>query len=585
MDNKVTKHWLMIWGLVLALVLGLLRVSTAAELVVCPEGCKYSFIQTAIKAASPGDIILVSDGTYVENINFLGKAVTVQSVNGPERTTINGNGRGSVIVFASYEGVESVLDGFTVTNGSGTVKESDSYGGGIYCYNSSPTIKNCLITRNSATYFGGGIYAYYSSPTIEGCTIYKNRAVGANNLGFGGGLYFAYSSPNIVRSIISGNTAISSGGGIACGGNSFPLIIDCYINNNIAKEGGGIFCSDYNSSPIINNCVINGNRAFKIGGGIALSDNSTAKINACKISNNLASSGGGGAIAAKNDSQVQFTNCTINSNTAAGDGGAVICLNNTVPVFINCTISGNRTSGQGGAVAGSGGSIPIFINSILWGNSLGGSDEVYVASDSYIDIVYSNVEGSWPGEGNINANPLFVGKGDYHLKANSPCINSGTSDNVPADDIDGELRPMGKGYDMGSDEFRVMCTDADKDGFAVEGGACGAVDCDDTRKELNPESVEICDGVDNNCNGKIDEGVIITYYQDGDGDGFGDSAMFVEACQQPEGYVEDNTDCNDYDAGINPTVREVDMDKCTDGLDNDCNGVEDSDEPGCAKWF
>jgi len=73
-------------------------------------------------------------------------------------------------------------------------------------------------------------------------------------------------------------------------------------------------------------------------------------------------------------------------------------------------------------------------------------------------------------------------------------------------------------------------------------------DCNDGEEDINPAAAEVCDGIDNNCDGNIDEGVLTTYYRDMDGDGFGNPAMTQQACAQPSGYVTNNTDCDDNDA-------------------------------------
>ncbi len=98
-------------------------------------------------------------------------------------------------------------------------------------------------------------------------------------------------------------------------------------------------------------------------------------------------------------------------------------------------------------------------------------------------------------------------------------------------------------------------------------------DCDDTHASFHPGAAEICDGLDNNCNGEIDEGVKTTFYRDADGDGYGNAAITTQACSAPSGYVNNNTDCNDANAAINPGATEV-----CDGLDNNCNGTIDE---GC----
>jgi hypothetical protein len=119
-------------------------------------------IQAGINAAGNGDTVLVSPGTYVENINFNGKIIKVRSSNGSKKTIINGNHAGPVVTFASGETSKSLLSGFTLTNGLASPASGDS-GGGIYCKNSSPTIQNNTINANTAA-IGGGIEVFGGSP-------------------------------------------------------------------------------------------------------------------------------------------------------------------------------------------------------------------------------------------------------------------------------------------------------------------------------------------------------------------------------------------------------------------------------------
>ena len=99
------------------------------------SGYSYTTIQAAIDAARTGDLVLVHDGTYVENIDFRGMAIRVRSENGAEKTTIDGNQSGSVVTFNQNEGTESILDGFSIKNGN----SSGIIGG------SSPTITTALF--------------------------------------------------------------------------------------------------------------------------------------------------------------------------------------------------------------------------------------------------------------------------------------------------------------------------------------------------------------------------------------------------------------------------------------------------------
>ena len=117
---------------------------------------QYPKIQQAIDAAVEGDTVLVAPGTYVETIDFKGKGITVKSEEGPLVTTLDGNLDGSVVTFKTREDSDSVLDRFEITNGSGTPQfGSYTYGGGIYCRFSSPTIRNNIITGNTTSSIGG----------------------------------------------------------------------------------------------------------------------------------------------------------------------------------------------------------------------------------------------------------------------------------------------------------------------------------------------------------------------------------------------------------------------------------------------
>ena len=113
--------------------------------------------------------------------------------------------------------------------------------------------------------------------------------------------------------------------------------------------------------------------------------------------------------------------------------------------------------------------------------------------------------------------------------------------------------------------------DADGDGYFAE------EDCDDQEATINPSSEELCDGVDNDCDGEVDEGVRQVFYADEDGDGFG-GVNFLESCVLPEGYVPISSDCNDS----NPTVYPSAPEEC-DGIDNNCNG--DVDENLNITWY
>lgn len=137
----------------------------------------------------------------------------------------------------------------------------------------------------------------------------------------------------------------------------------------------------------------------------------------------------------------------------------------------------------------------------------------------------------------------------------------------PADDIPGRLI----GIEIGEDAINLAETyfyqDADQDGYLSN------VDCDDTNADIYPNATEICDGLDNNCDGQVDEGIqYAIFFLDNDGDGYGTSTNSIEACPDvvPNGFADNGLDCNDNDPEINPEKPEV-----CDGLDNDCSGEID----------
>ncbi len=124
------------------------------------------------------------------------------------------------------------------------------------------------------------------------------------------------------------------------------------------------------------------------------------------------------------------------------------------------------------------------------------------------------------------------------------------------------------------DDANYTYTDTDGDGFGTgDAVACGVTnntDCNDGDNTINPAATEICNTIDDDCDGSTDEGVQTTYYNDADGDAFGNASVSADACTAPEGYILDNTDCNDANAAINPAATEV-----CNSIDDDCDGSVD----------
>ena len=196
----------------------------------------YNSIQNAITAVSNGDMIIVKSVLCHENIDFIGKAITVKSENGSDFHTIDGDQKGSVVTFSNGEGPGSRLEGFLVTNGTGTYQSGGYVGGGIYCYNSSPTITNNTISGNTASYYGGGIYCTSSSsPTIT------NNTISGNTASYNGGGMYSCGTPTISNNTIAWNTASVNGGGIYISQSPGTVVHDMIFWTNDAPSGPEIY--------------------------------------------------------------------------------------------------------------------------------------------------------------------------------------------------------------------------------------------------------------------------------------------------------------------------------------------------------
>ncbi|HNF72156.1 MAG TPA: putative metal-binding motif-containing protein, partial [Chitinophagaceae bacterium] len=187
----------------------------------------------------------------------------------------------------------------------------------------------------------------------------------------------------------------------------------------------------------------------------------------------------------------------------------------------------------------------------------------------------------------IALDPLYINDENLEPSNSSPLIGAGVAGTGIVTDINTKTRSTIHPT-IGAYEICIDYQDSDGDGYGnpavSQSGLCdnptpGFVnvsgDCNDNNNQIHPGSVEICNGLDDNCNGQIDEGLtFVTYYADTDGDGYGNLQNSIASCIQPSGYVSNSTDCNDANALIHPGATEV-----CNGLDDDCNGQTDDGLP------
>lgn len=410
-------------------------------------GGDFTSIQAAIDNAANGDEIVVAPGTYDEAINFYGKAVRLRSSGGAAVTTIDGTGHYHVVQCVSYEGRDTLLEGFTITGGNADGStHPDASGGGMLNIDSSPTVTGCIFTANAAIGYAGGMYNQGGSPIVTNCTFFNNTA------SFGGGMYNLWGSPIAAGCTFNENSANARGGGMY---NSYssPAVTTCIFSGNSAttNEGGGMY--NDNSNPTLKHCLFSGNSAHS-GGGMSNVYSTSAVIN-CKFTGNSAENSAGGIH--NHSGSSSFINCIFIDNSTGGFGGAMMNISSSSPILINCTLT--RNSGPYGSGIVNWSSTPSLKNCIVWGNFVQfGYAQIHNEIGSTTTVTYSNIQGGYSGTGNKNVDPLFVDAagGNARLSAGSLCINAGSNAAVPAGvhtDLDGYFRVVNGVVDMGAYEF------------------------------------------------------------------------------------------------------------------------------------
>lgn len=420
----------------------------------------FDQVQKAMAAASAGDQVWVAEGSYTMSLaatdpvltmkngvdvygGFYGDETDLTQRGDPtDYPTILDGQNTSTHVIVGASNVR--LDGFTVTRGHSYESEG-SVGGGMYNINrQNITLANCVFDSNYAYWQGGAIYNSTSSIVIDSCSFTNNKS-DKHNASYGGAIENITTYHVITNSYFADNYSDASGGAIYNWDHSEGEITNCTFVDNIGQWSGGGGVRNLDSSPSITNCT---------------------------FINNFSDSGG--AMALWNSYSV-ISNCLMIGNSARWYGGAIYATNAGLPKIINCTITNNTANQKGGGFFADRNGFSEFKNSIMWGNNAPTGKELYLTTGSATTVAYTDVQGGWSGTGNINLNPLFIDpiNGDFHLSSGSPCINSGTATGAPSDDIEGNPRPYGLGFDMGAYEWQGV---PHATILYVDAGASGASD-------------------------------------------------------------------------------------------------------------
>ncbi|MFM2163323.1 MAG: hypothetical protein RLZZ383_2835, partial [Pseudomonadota bacterium] len=611
-----------------ALAFALLTDASAATLAVGPTR-PLATLTEAVAVAADGDILTLDPGTYDDAVTLVGRTLTISALGAvtwraadAELLRVEG---GTVVVL----GVTFAADGaraITATQGA------------------SVRIVNSRIAGNdraNATWEGAAAAALDGAAlAFDNCDFENNLAYGAS---LGGHLYADNATLEVEDATFASGGA-TEGGAIACTRSAACTVTRADFTTHGAALDGGVFFVDQDATltatavtvtdaaagrdggavfadaagaVVLDDVTFVDARAVEAGGALRLNNVVEARFNGVHLRSTSARRAGGIALDAV--ALATGSDWTVCDSEAGGEGGALRVTGAGTTqldhlVVLDTRATGTRANGEGGAIwvdapggdvslehadlldgsaTAAGGSVRINRGTltgrhILWGWTTGGT-AVSAATGTTVGLDWSawwsnaagDVAGTTRGVHAVQADPALVAyrrngvcdDDDLRLSPTSPLRDGG---DPATTDPDGSVADIGATGGLGA--RADLWVDGDSDGTVF------AYDCDDTTSAVRPGATEICNGVDDDCDGDVDSAGVVgapTWYRDRDRDGFGADASAVVACDPPGNTVPAAGDCDDNDDAVFPGAEEV----CND-VDDNCDGSTDgADARGRLQWY
>ncbi len=468
---------------------------------------------------------------------------------------------GGAVYVGTSGGVQilgSLFDGNAATgNHGGAIRYRAETG-------SSLEVLDSLLRGNTAAGVGGAIATSSASEVQAGALVVDGADLFDNEATSGGAMDVQEIADVLGTHLrVCGNVASGEGGGVRVtnAGDVRNRWSNSVFTENSGQAGGGLYLTGAGPAEILNDSFL-GNDATS-GGGLGIVDTTTDVVNTL-VAYTAAGDGLAGPAGA-----VTVTYSAFWSNVAADLPGALASGAGNVfadPLLTSLTPDGDCTNDEPWPLPGS----PLVDAGAPTGSDPDGSRSdigAYGGPDASWDDLADNDQDGFPGG-------IDCDDADPGVNPGADEVCNGVDDDCSGLPDDGAIDAAphyrdGDGDGWGVDGDSILACEPPP-GYAPQGG-----DCDDELSAINPGASEFCNGLDDDCDGAVDDGVLGAWYPDADADGYGADVAPIEACEAPSGHVDRPGDCDDADAEVNPDAADPEG----DGIDANCDGADGVSAP------